>query len=687
MVAVAEALTIAREHHESGRLDMAEQIYREILRVEPGHADALCLLGVLAGQSGKYQQAVELLGEALRARDHPVVHLNLGGAYIGLGNSQEAIACYHRALKLQPEYAEAYYGLGRAQLALRRLDEAAASFRRAVQLKPDYAEAHFSLGNVLADKGAQAEAAACYRQTLQLRPQYVQALNNLGTTQLNEGKPKEAVASYQRALQIKPDYVEALANLGLAWRNLGQADEATACLRQVLSLKPDHAAALNNLGNVLKEKGELAEALACYRQAVQCRPDYVEADSNVLTTLHFCPGYDSAAIYQECCRWNQQHAKPLAAQARPHGNDRSAERRLRVGYVSPDFRDHVVGRHVWPLLSHHNPAEFEVILYADLARADWMTDRFRERAQGLHNITGWTNDRVAEQIRADRIDILLDLALHMASNRLLVFARKAAPVQVTFAGYPGTTGLAAMDYRLTDPYLDPPGMFDRWYSEESYRLPNSFWCYDPLTSEPVVSELPALKKGHLTFGCFNNFCKVNVPMLRIWAKVLRAQPRSRLILQTPEGKHRGETARVLQEEGIAADRLTFVANRTRLRYLELYQRIDVGLDTLPYNGHTTSLDSAWMGVPVVTLVGQTVVGRAGFSQLSNLNLPELIAYNPEQFVQAASALTSDLGRLASLRGSLRERMQASPLMDAPRFALDIEAAYRAMWRRWCAALQ
>jgi protein O-GlcNAc transferase len=684
MVAVAEALITAREHHESGRLDMAEQIYREILRVEPAHAEALYLLGVLAGQSGKYQQAVELLGEAARATDNPVVHLNLGGAYIGLGNLQEAIACYRRALNLQPEYAEAYYGLGRAQVGLRRLDEAAASLRHALRLKPDYADAHFSLGNVLADKGEQAEAAACYRRTLQWRPNYVQALNNLGTTQLNEGKPNDAAASYQRALQIKPDYVEALANLGLAWRNLGQMDEATACLRQALRLKPDYAAAHNNLGNVLKEKGELTEALACYRQAVRLRPDYVEADSNVLTTLHFCPAYDSAAIYEECRRWNQQHAAPLTVYIRPHANERFAERRLRIGYVSPDFRDHVVGRHVWPLLSHHDHSQFEVILYADLARRDWMTDRFRTCAQQVHNITGWTNDRVEQQIAEDRIDILVDLALHMACNRLLVFARKAAPVQVTFAGYPGTTGLTAIDYRLTDLYLDPPGMFDSSYAEESFRLPHSFWCYDPLTTEPAVSALPALKNGYLTFGCLNNFCKVNVPMLKIWAKVLRRAARSRLLLQAPEGKHRGHTAQVFEQEGVTADRVRFVANRTRPRYLELYQQIDVGLDTLPYNGHTTSLDSAWMGVPVVTLVGQTVAGRAGFSQLNNLNLRELIAHDPEQFVNVALELTGDLERLASLRASLRERMQASPLMDASRFARDIEAAYRAMWRRWCA---
>jgi protein O-GlcNAc transferase len=278
----------------------------------------------------------------------------------------------------------------------------------------------------------------------------------------------------------------------------------------------------------------------------------------------------------------------------------------------------------------------------------------------------------------------VDLALHMDSNRLLVFARKPAPIQVTFAGYPGSTGLTTIDYRLTDPYLDPPGLFDAWHSEKSVRLPNSFWCYDPRGNEPLVNELPALKNGYLTFGCLNHFSKVNDPILIIWASVLRAIPSSRLLLLAFQGRHREHVIDVLKKEGITRDRITFFAPVPRRQYLELYHRIDVGLDTLPYNGHTTSLDSLWMGVPVLTLAGQTVVGRAGYSQLRNLELYHFNASAPEALVNIAVELADNLPRLSQLRDTLRARMQSSILMDAPNFTCAIETAYRTMWYRWCA---
>ncbi len=287
-------------------------------------------------------------------------------------------------------------------------------------------------------------------------------------------------------------------------------------------------------------------------------------------------------------------------------------------------------------------------------------------------------------IRDDRIDILVNLTMHMAHNRLLAFAHKPAPVQVCWLAYPGTTGLGTIDYRLTDPHLDPPGLNDHDYAEESIRLADTFWCYDPLSSEPVVNALPGLEKGSVTFGCFNNFCKVNAAVVKLWAQVLKAVDRSQLLVLAPEGSHREHTLDLLERETVTPHRVTFVASRPRPQYLELYHRIDIGLDTIPYNGHTTSLDSFWMGVPVITIVGQTVVGRAGLSQLRNLGLPELIAESPEQYVRIAARLANDLPCLASLRATLRERMQNSPLMDAPRFTRSVEAAYRKMWRRWCA---
>jgi predicted O-linked N-acetylglucosamine transferase (SPINDLY family) len=313
-----------------------------------------------------------------------------------------------------------------------------------------------------------------------------------------------------------------------------------------------------------------------------------------------------------------------------------------------------------------------------------MTAQFQQHADRWRNIVGCSDEQVADQIRQDGIDILVDLALHTADNRLLVFARKPAPVQATFAGYPGSTGLTAIDYRFSDPYLDPIGMDESIFSEQTIRLPHSFWCFDPLDCRDIcVNALPALGSGVVTFGCLNNFCKVNDEVLALWAKVLRQVDNSRLLNLAPLGSHRSRILQRFQKQGIDPERVEFVARQSRREYLETYHRIDVGLDTFPYNGHTTSLDSFWMGVPVVTLVGNSAVARAGWCQLSNLGLGELAGQTAEEFVRIAVELAKDLPRLEQLRSTLRRRMGQSPLMDAPGFAQSIEAAYRQMWRTWC----
>jgi predicted O-linked N-acetylglucosamine transferase (SPINDLY family) len=388
----------------------------------------------------------------------------------------------------------------------------------------------------------------------------------------------------------------------------------------------------------------------------------------------------------EHAEWNRRHAQPLTRAAASHDNDRSPGRKLRVGYVCGLFRDHVLGRYLLPLLRAHDPAAVEVIAYSNNARNDALTERFREASAGWREIAGLTDDAAAAMIRDDRIDILVDTTLHMEGNRLLGFARKPAPVQVTFAGYPGSTGLEAIDYRLTDVHLDPPGSGDDAYVERSWRLPHTFWCYDPLGAETDVGELPADASGHVTFGCLNNFSKTNEGVWRTWAGVLRAVAGSRLLVLAHEGSHRARALQLMKSFGVEPQRIEFAPYRPRAGYLALFNGVDVSLDTVPYNGHTTGLDSLWMGVPVVTLAGTTVVGRAGASQLSNLRLPQLIASTVDEYVAIAAGLAADLPRLRALRRSLRAAMQASPLMDAALFARDIEDAYRAMWRRWCAGL-
>ncbi len=669
---------------DQGKLDLAIACYQRALQLDPDYAEAHNNLGLAWRDHGDLDQAVACYQQTIRLRPgFALAHNNLGNALALAGKPDEAAACYQRALQLEPGYAEAHNNLGSVLKGQGKLDEAVACYQRALELEPGCAEVHNNLGNVFMDEGKLDEAAACYQRALRLKPDDADAINNLGNVFKDRGELDEAAACYQRALQRKPDYALAHYNLGLVCHDRGDLDEAVACYRQALRWDPAYAIAYNNLGNALKDQGNLGEAVASFRRAVELEPDVPTAHSNLLYTLVFCPGYDARAILEEHRLWSRRFAEPLARLIEPHSNDRSCHRRLRIGYVSPDLCDHAQSFFTAPLLSAHDHENFEITCYADVARPDEITARLRSLADVWRNIAGLTDEEVVRLVRQDRIDILVNLTMHMAGNRLLVFAHKPAPVQVSWLAYPGTSGLSTVDYRLTDPYIDPPGLHDHDYSEESIRLPDAFWCYDPLAGEPAVSALPAVENGSITFGCLNNFCKVNDSVLKLWAQVLKAVDGSRLLLLAPGGSVRGRTLDLLEREGVRRDRVTFVARQPRPRYLELYHRIDIGLDTFPYNGHTTSLDAFWLGVPVVTLVGPTPVARAGLSLLTNLGLSELVAETPDQFVSIAVALAGDVPRLCELRATLRDRLRASPLMDAPRFARMVEAAYREMWRRWC----
>jgi predicted O-linked N-acetylglucosamine transferase (SPINDLY family) len=527
------------------------------------------------------------------------------------------------------------------------------------------------------------EAENLYRQILAQQPGNVDAMHFLGVIAHQVGHNDAAVELIARAISLKPNFPEAYVNLGLARRDLGQIDEAIADYQKAIALRPNYADSLNNLGNALKDAGQLDKAIAAYRQAILLKPNYAQAHSNLLFALHYHPAYDAAAIANEHRQWNIQHAEPLSRSIQPHLNNRDPRRRIRIGYVSPDFRAHCQSMFTVPLLSHHDHGQFEIYCYSGITRPDEVTARLTGFADVWRGVTGMPDAQLAELIRADGIDILVDLTMHMSGARPLLFARKPAPVQVAWLAYPGTTGLAAMDYRLTDPYLDPPGEGDAYYTERSIRLPDAFWCYDPLTSVPGVNDLPALGGGGVTFGCLNNFCKVNDGTLALWAKVLRRMENSRLLLLSPAGNHRQPTLDRLRQESIDPARVEFVPHQPRGQYLATYHRIDLGLDTFPYNGHTTTLDSFWMGVPVVTMIGDRAVARAGWCQLSNLGLQELVGKTPDEFVEIAVNLADDLPRLAQLRSSLRRRMEQSPLMDARKFARNVEAAYRSMWQVWC----
>lgn len=494
------------------------------------------------------------------------------------------------------------------------------------------------------------------------------------------GRPELAIPLIQKAIRVAPRAPYFL-NLGAALKLMGRIDEAIEAFSGAAAMDPNFAQAHNNLGSALKDRGEMEGAIACFNRALSIRPDYVSADSNRVYDLLYHPDYNAADILRETRLWNDRHAaglKPKGADIPSPAPTRNS--RLRVGYVSPHFHHHVVSLFTMPLLSHHDREEVEVYCYSYGRKSDAVTDRLKSHADHWRDIASMNDAQAADLIRRDNIDILIDLTLHMAGNRLLIFAHKPAPIQITWLGYPGTTGLATMDYRLTDPHLDPPGQNGDPYAEKSVCLPDTFWCIDLSALDghgpPDPGPLPAKTNGHVTFGCLNNFCKINDGVLAIWSGALRATPRSRLRVMAPRGEARRRLLATLASHGVEAQRVDFVDQQAREPYFLEYRKIDICLDTLPYNGHTTSLDSYWMGVPVVSRVGRTVVGRAGWSQLSNLGLTELAAFDDARFTSIATELAGDLPRLSHLRSTLRERMASSPLTDAARFARGMEAIYR-----------
>jgi predicted O-linked N-acetylglucosamine transferase (SPINDLY family) len=445
-------------------------------------------------------------------------------------------------------------------------------------------------------------------------------------------------------------------------------------------LDAGHAALHDNLGSVLKDVGEIDAAIDCFRASLALNPDNPATHSNLVYSLSFQSARPEPVL-AECRRWNERFAAPLRL-GTSHANVRTPERRLRIGYVSADFRDHCQSLFTLPLLSRHDHRSFEIVCYSSVARPDDTTRRIAALADTWREVRPFRDEQLAQVIRDDRIDILVDLTMHMAHGRPLVFARKPAPLQVAWLAYPGTTGLAAMDYRLSDPRLDPASDAAH-YTETTLCLPDAFWCYDPLTTEPPVNELPALERGYVTFGCLNNPCKLTDATLRLWGSVLKALPGSRLQLMAPPGRARQRLAERLAAHAVGAERVDFVPHRIRAEYLRSYHGIDVALDTFPYNGHTTSLDAYWMGVPTVSRVGDTCVGRGGLSQAFQLDLARLAAETDAGFSEVAIELATDLPALAVLRRQLRGRLEGSRLMDAARFAGSVETAYRAIWRDYC----
>lgn len=572
-----------------------------------------------------------------------------------------------------------------------RLAQAEAGYRKVLERQPDHPEALHLLGALAHQVGKHDLAISLISRAIQLSPNRGDFHNNLGAAFRAKGDFARAVREFEQALKLRMDYADARENLREAMLDYGdllhrqiQIDAAEKAYQAALLLDPKNAAAYNNHANVLRDQANFPAAMAAYRKAVDLQPDLPVLHSNLLFCGYFDPSMNLKEIAREHERFNQRHVAELEAGPVDHRNDRNPDRRLKVGYVSQDFRGQAEAYFVLPLLEAHDRGSFEIHGYSSTVSTDDITARHRRTMDGWHEVRELSDEALADRIRADGIDILVDLTMHMRGNRLRTFARRPAPVQMTWLAYPGTTGLRSIGYRLTDGYLDPVDSNASWSTERPVRLPDCWVCYDPLTREPEVNGLPAKMAEHVTFGSLNQYCKHHDGVIELWGRMMSQVNGSRLVLMCASQEHGRRVLKILEGHGVGPQRIDFVSRHPRAEYLKSYHRIDIALDPFPYNGITTTCDALWMGVPVVSLAGTMPASRAGMGILTTVGLPELVVGNEVEFITTCRSLAGNLGRLSELRAGLRARVEGSRLMDAKRFAQNVEAAYHMAWREWCA---
>jgi protein O-GlcNAc transferase len=639
-----------------GRLDAAAEAYGHALALKPGWAEAHFNLALALQGQGKLEAAVAAYGRALALKpDYAEAHSNLGNTLQEQGRIADAVDSFRRALALNPRLAEALSNLGSALAEQGQLDEAVAACRQALALQPDLAAAHGNLAVVLQKQGQLDEAVAAGRQALARRPDDAAAHYNLGIALQGQGKPEaaeaayrqaltlkldlaaahsnlgnvlkdqgrldDAVASYGRALALRPDYADAHYNLGIALKDRGALEEAIASYGRALALKPDYADAHHNLGVALQDQGRLAAAVVCFERALALKPDHVAAHSSLLLDQHYAPDASNASLLAAACRFGGSFDG--LGETKAFANDRTGERRLRIGYVSADFNAHPVGYFLARVLPAHDRASVDVFCYANGSVVDALTKHLRGASDHWRSIVGLSDEDAAARIARDRIDVLIDLSGHTGNNRLRLFAMKPAPVQASWLGYFGTTGLTAIDYIIADRWVLPPGE-ENFFTETVWRLPDCYLCFAPPDGDVPITRPPRAGASPLTLGCFNNWIKISTDT-------------------------------------------------------------DIAFDPLPFGGGTTTAEALWMGVPVVTLRGDRWVGRMSESILAAVGLPELVAATRDGYVKTVVDLANDSARLGHLHGALRAMVEGSAFCDGPRFTRALEAAYRGMWQAWCGA--
>jgi predicted O-linked N-acetylglucosamine transferase (SPINDLY family)/predicted SAM-dependent methyltransferase len=651
--AIEQLLHEAAQYKTAGERPRAIEVYERVLQSRPAHAQALNEVWNAALDGGNPGGAIHWLNKAIAREETPLLLYMRGCCFQAQGNARDSIASFKRALELDPGMAKACNNLGHSLELVGNLAEALECYTRASELDPALAVARYNEGNLRRQLGDLAGAVDCIRRAIALAPGHADWHCNLADLLHQQLQLDDAVESYRCALELDPRLARAWSGLGLTLHALGRAEDAEQHLRR----------------------------------AVELEPKVAHTHSNLLFVLHSHRGADGGRLLEEHQAWARRHGT-LPWQSARSGAERRRADRLRIGYVSPDFCRHPVAGFIEPVLAAHDREGFEIFAYSNAARPDEVTARLKGMCDHWRDIAGVRDEEVAERIRFDGIDILVDLAGHTGHGRMRLFARKPAPVQVTWLGYPGTTGLSAIDYRITDETADPAGMTEDIHTERLVRLRGGFLCWTPPPEAPEVAEPPSERNGHVTFASFSNLSKVTPGTVELWARLLQRVPGSRLVLKSfglSSATARGTLAAQFGAHGIEAARLELLGpEASYAAHLARYGDADIALDTFPYNGTTTTCEALWMGVPVVSLCGATHLSRVGRSLLERVDLTALAVEAPDQYVEAAAALAEDLPHRRRLRATLRERMRVS-LLDGAGFTRELEAAYQGMWAHYASA--
>ena len=668
-------------HRRLGRIEAAISAFSTAKSISPNNWTSYHNLASTLKQQGRIAEAAREFEQALKLKpDLFEVAFGYATCLHELQRFQEASRAYALSVRLRPDFG-AFINLGNVFLKLEQTDRACVAYRRAIELRPDSAMAHASLASALLRASRPGEACAAFRVALVFDRKLPEVWHGLALGLRGVGRLTECIDAFKEAVELDPDSAEIRNNYGNVLREMGQMGVACNEYERALMLRPDYAEAVTNLATGRKDQGRLSEAIELYERALAAKPDLPVIEGNLVYAMSYVPGMTLKRLYDAHTAWNDHHAakfKDIWPQSHSRPRNRASPR---IGFVSSDFLHHPVGYFIIQLLETLKKKGVNFFCYANQTREDALTARFRATAHAWRSIAGLSDDAAADQVRADEIDILFDMSGFMAGNRLLLFARKPAPIQVSWFGYMATTGLEAIDYILADRYHIPVAS-ERYYRERVVRLPDSLVCFDPPPEAPDVTPLPGLNNGYVTFGSFNVLCKLNPDVIGLWARILNRVPNSKLLLKT--GAFSCPATRqyyidMFAQIGVTADRLELLGKTPRRQHMEAIARCDIALDPFPYLGCTTTAESVWMGVPVIARPGELFSSRHSLSLLSSVGYTETIVTDLEAYVEKAVELAADLPRLAKLRGSLRSQIKSSSLCDAEKFTTNFEKACGRMW--------